>query len=267
HSLIEVTNKVRVETKIAGDPTQTCLLFIPGLGANASQFEDQLRYFSKQYYAVAISLRGHGLSTFPLEADVQDFKLSTLANDLLIVMSYLNIEKFHIIGNSTGGLVAYEILRATPKRVKSITTFGTTAELHSGILGNFVVILDHLLGPFITAMLAKQTVSKNKLAAHQVADMIKSTPKEVIINTRRNLLDYDYLPILEQNLSTPMLLIQGEYDSEINSQLHTTQEILNKGPHNQIAKIESAGHFANLDKPTQFNQILEGFLTNLPSQI
>ena len=58
-----VGEDIKIETHLSGSPHNPMVVFIPGLGANASQFDEQLTYFGSQYYALSLSLRGHGAST------------------------------------------------------------------------------------------------------------------------------------------------------------------------------------------------------------
>ena len=175
-------------------------------------------------------------------------------------MDQLDTASAHIVGNSTGGLDGYELLRQAPERVNTLTTCGTTAALHSGAVGNVVVWMDHLLGPAVSAWLARQTVSKQRDVSAQVAEMIRTTPKASSVNLRHHLLDYNYLPTLAASHAVPLMLLRGEHDNEINRMLEDTLVLFDKHPRAEVIPIAAAGHFANLDQPDQFNSALARFL-------
>lgn len=258
--LIDISGDVQLEVMLSGEQNESVIIFVPGLGTHAGQFIDQLSFFSQHYMALAVSLRGNGRSTYPLPPNPSDFRLENLALDLERLIDQIGAESAHIVGNSTGGLVGYALLGAAPTKVRSITTFGTAAELHTGFLGKLVVWLDRLLGPEGEAWLAKRSVSKSPTTAARVSEMIRSTPKPVLVNLRLNLLDYDFLPILRAHPEVPVLVLQGEDDVTINRALNTTLDALEGRANGKIERIPEAGHFLNLDQPDAFNRTLLRFL-------
>lgn len=260
--LINTGKSVQIEAILDGNEHDEAVIFVPGLGARADQFIDQVAFFSDLYRTVAVSLRGHGRSTYPIPPEPPDFSLENLALDLQRLTDQIGVTSAHIVGNSTGGLAGYALLATAPEKVRSLTTFGTAAELHTGLLGRVVVWVDRLLGPGGDAWLAARTVSKNPATAAKVAEMIRSTPKPALVNLRRNLLDYDFLPVLRDHPDVPVLLLQGEEDHGINRVLKTTLDALEDQANGKIERIPEAGHFLNLDQPDAFNRTLLEFLKN-----
>jgi pimeloyl-ACP methyl ester carboxylesterase len=257
---------VEIEIVLDGTEHEETLLFLPGLGAHAMQFLGQVKHFAHSYRTLTLSLRGHGHSTSPPAPSASDLTLEKLAADVQTVLKQLDIASAHVVGNSTGGLVGYELMPNAPGTVRSLTTFGTTAELHMGAMGTIVVWLDRVLGPTGAAWLAKRTVSKHSATAELVADMIQSTPKSVLVNLRRNLIDYNYLPVLQSHPEVPVLVVQGEHDDEINRMLDTTLASLRARGNCRVVQLSEAGHFANLDQPAAFNQALTEFLRDIPKE-
>ena len=54
-----------------------------------------------------------------------------LASDVPAVRDHLEVERAHLVGNSPGGLIGFEIAATVPDRLTTLTTFGTTAQLRS----------------------------------------------------------------------------------------------------------------------------------------
>jgi len=260
HDRITVAEDVQIEYLLAGSNHDQTILFVPGLGAHLEQFRAQVMQFSNDYRTLAVSLRGHGQSTCPPVPTADDFAPATLSTDIRQVLAQLDIPTAHVVGNSTGGLVGYELPATAPQVVRSLTTFGTAGELHTGVMGKVVVMLDQVLGPGGDAWIAQRSVSKNPAVAAQVADMIRTTPKPVIVNLRRHLVDYNYLPTLRSRPDLPFLLIQGEHDTAVNRVLDTTIATLKQRQNAEVVRIANAGHFTNLDQPAAFNQALATFL-------
>ncbi|MFP4437100.1 MAG: alpha/beta fold hydrolase [Chloroflexaceae bacterium] len=260
HDRITVNEHVRIEYLLAGADNDQTILFIPGLGAHLEQFRAQIMQFRNDYRTLAVSLRGHGQSTYPPDPTADDFAPATLGTDIRQVLAQLDIPAAHVVGNSAGGLVGYELLATAPQVVRSLTTFGTAGELHAGVMGKVIVLLDQLLGPRGNAWIVQRVVLKNPAVVAQVADMIRSTPKPVIVNLRRHLDNYNYLPTLQSHPDLPFLLIQGEHDTAVNRILDTTIATLKQRRNAEIVHLADAGHFANLDQPAAFNQALAAFL-------
>ncbi|MDE5414297.1 alpha/beta fold hydrolase [Alkalihalobacterium chitinilyticum] len=57
------------------------------------------------------------------------YRLEKHRDDLLELLSYLNIQQVHYVGNSAGGIIGYVLLQKQDQLIKSLCTFGTTAEL------------------------------------------------------------------------------------------------------------------------------------------
>lgn len=258
--LITTTDTVQIECLQAGEQHAETILFIPGLGANLEQFRPQVTHFSADYHTLAVSLRGHGASTCPPDPAEDDFAFEKLATDMQRVLEHLEIDAAHIVGNSTGGVVGYQLLAQAPQVVRSLTTFGTAGEIHAGLMGQLVVLLDRLLGPRGEAWIAQRTVSENDAVAEQIGNMVRETAKPAIVNLRRHLVDYNYLPTLQAHPEIPVLLIRGGKDSEINNMLDSTLDTLHQRDNARVIRIEGAGHIANLDQPAAFNEALRDFL-------
>lgn len=118
--------EINMEYLLTGKENKDTILFVHGLGANLSQFEEQHQYFQDTYRILSISLRGHGNTTASRELTETDFELSRLSDDIIMLTETLGIDKFHFVGNSMGGNIGYELMKASPERLLSFTSFGTT---------------------------------------------------------------------------------------------------------------------------------------------
>lgn len=98
------------------------LLFLHGLGSSSLDWQAQLEYFSSRYRAVALDLRGHGLSRLDGPLDV-----ASLAQD---VVQWLDEQPGQVvlIGLSLGAMVALEVALARPSRVEGMMLINGFAE-------------------------------------------------------------------------------------------------------------------------------------------
>jgi 3-oxoadipate enol-lactonase len=238
--------------------------FIHGLGANMSQFADQLDFFREHYDVLLLSLRGHGGSSGPRPARPEDFTVEAYASDVRALAEQLGIEEMHVVGNSLGGMVGYELLRSRSPRLASLTTFGTVAKLSSPrLLLWWVEATTRLLSPAAIAWMVAVASARSARVKERLRAMYRGTPKETMLLTSRNIWRFDYTAVLRE-LDIPYLLVRCDLDRQIvNDQLAATLEAIADNPGAEVKDLTGGGHFANLDQPEAFNDILGSFLARL----
>lgn len=94
------------------------VLFHHGLGARSECWDGWTPALIGRHRLVRFDMRGHGAS--PLPADFR-WSLSALVDDLLAVADAAQAERFHLVGESTGGTVALAVAARHPERVLSVT--------------------------------------------------------------------------------------------------------------------------------------------------
>lgn len=254
---------VTLEYTLDGPSGAPVLCFVHGLGAAMAQFRPQTEHFAGAYRVLRLSLRGHGGSSAPIPATSAAYTPRVLAQDLQALLAQLDIEALHYVGNSLGGLVGYELLELGQPRLLSLTTFGTTAELHSSRLTYWTVVATtHLLGVKGLAALIEKTATQDRAVGAQLREMYRHATKDALLHIARHIADYDYTPTLRR-ATLPLLLIQGALDKDINTALASTLAALAAAPQGRVVPLEQAGHFANMEQPEAFNRILETFLAEI----
>jgi 3-oxoadipate enol-lactonase len=254
---------VTLEVALVGPADAPVLAFIHGLGSSLHQFLPQAEHFSRQYRVLLVSLRGHGGSSAPASPTPDDYTLRALAEDVRALAGHLNIEALHLVGNSLGGLVGYELLTMGQPTLLSLTTFGTTAELHSSRLTYWIVVGSvRLLGVKGMAALVGKSATKDRDVGAQLERMYRRANKDALLLIPRHIADYDYTVLLRR-IDLPLLLIQSAQDKDINAALDSTLAALRQAPQGKVVPLADAGHFANMEQPVPFNRILEGFLAEV----
>ena len=85
-----------------GDKT---LLLIHGNMTSSKHWDIFMENFNEDYTIIAPDMRGFGISTYNNTID----SISEFAEDLELFVQTLKLEKFDLMGWSTGGLYCYEI--------------------------------------------------------------------------------------------------------------------------------------------------------------
>ncbi|MEO0332634.1 MAG: alpha/beta hydrolase [Bacteroidota bacterium] len=248
-----------IEYQLTGGENSEALLFVHGLGANHHQFEKQHDHFSENFTVLSVNLRGYGNSTMPQPASPADFTLAKMGEDIIKVLDTLAIEKVHYIGNSMGGNVGYELLKSYPKRITSFITFGTTAKLQkSEFTITLMRFMYQLMSSNVLAYLSS-LAGRTEYAKSTIKQMMTQAPKSTILNTLPILANFDYLEVIKES-TVPAMIIKGSKDVEINKELDSTVQAFEQRGNFQLKTIENAGHFANLDCPSLFNEVLGDFV-------
>lgn len=256
---------VELEYLLTGEENEETIMLVHGAGANLRQFISQHEYFSKDYRVLSVSLRGHGRSGSPDIQKASEYALKKHRDNIIELLMKLEIENLHFIGNSAGGLIGYELINKNPSLFKSFITFGTTAELkYSRLTTNLISAVDKAMLKMNSLKYCKfiaKHSSNYENVQQEVFDLLMMST-EAIPFFRKNLGNYSYLNTLE-NMFIPFLLIQGEKDQDINKNLDSTVEAINLNKQASIVILSGAGHFANLDKPMEFNRVVEKFIKSV----
>ena len=131
---------IKIWTEIFGDKNNPAILLVIGAGAVSSLFPDD---FCKDlanagYFVVRYDQRDYGRSThFPTvsqevvneTAKTHDptklpYTMNDLEEDAIAVLDHHDIQLAHVLGYSTGGLIAQMVAILHPNRVLSITSLG-----------------------------------------------------------------------------------------------------------------------------------------------
>lgn len=98
----------------SGEP----LVLIHGLGSASSVWKPVRKLLSESFEVITIDLPGHGHTPY-LKGQPMD--PHSLAGYVLDQLSAIDIDTFHLAGNSLGGWVALEMASSSPDRVLSLT--------------------------------------------------------------------------------------------------------------------------------------------------
>jgi len=250
--------EINMEYLLTGIENKETILFVHGLGANLSQFENQHQYFQTRYKVLSVSLRGHGNTSSSSELTELDFELSQFGNDIIMLLDTLGIDNVHYVGNSMGGNVGYELMKAHSDRMLSFTSYGTTGKLKKS---GFTIGLMK----FTYKLMSMKTIGKLSGSAGvsedsktKIIEMMSQAQKSTVLKLVPNLGNFDYLEVIK-NSQVKAQIIRGDKDKEINKVLESTIETFKVRGNFNLIDLENTGHFANLDNPDLFNRTLETF--------
>jgi epoxide hydrolase 4 len=106
------------------------ILFVHGFPEFWYGWKDQLAEFGKDYKAVAPDMRGYNLSSKP--AEVEQYQVKYLVEDLRALAEKLGHKKFILVGHDWGGVVAWSFAIAHPEYLEKLVIINAP---HPGVFG------------------------------------------------------------------------------------------------------------------------------------
>lgn len=230
------------------------LIILHGLMGALSNFNETFQHFSKKGYHVLIPELP--LYTLPLLKT----NVKHLAKFIHEFIKFKGLEKVTLLGNSLGGHIALYYTKHYPDDVHSLVLTGSSGLYEKAMgdsypkRGNYKYIEQKTKDVFYDpAIASKELVDEvygivnNRITVLKTLTIAKSA-------IRHNMADD--LP----NMNQPTCLIWGKQDSvtppEVANDFH---KLL---PNADLFWIDKCGHAAMMEKPEEFNQILESWFSS-----
>ncbi|WP_399471573.1 alpha/beta fold hydrolase [Streptomyces venezuelae] len=264
---MHVMRTATTEIGYADQGTGLALLLVHGHPFDHTMWQPQLDHFSRTHRVIAPDLRGYGAT--PLGAHPHSTDLGVFAEDLIALLDELGIDTCVVAGLSMGGQIAMELYRRHPERVRGLVLADTfpAAETEEGKAARNAMA-DRLLAGGARAMrgyadevLDRMVAPYNTHAAPHVHRMMCATdPAGAAAALRGRAERPDY----RQTLTTvpfPALVVVGRDDTY--TPVTDAEDMHALLPVATLAIIEKAAHLPNLERPEEFNTVLENYLRSL----
>jgi len=245
----------RLHVSDAGTGSALPIVLVHGNSANLTQWQAQLDHLRKSRRAVAFDLRGMGQSPAPANGD---YSIGAMAADVAAVVDALRIRRFVIVGHSYGGAVVAAYLAAHPDRVAGVV-FADSA-------GN-VTMPKEAGDRFIAALRKNKDAVVKAWFAPILADATDATREAVLASTHATPVDA---------LAGALIGLNGhDVGADVRSYNGPKVAIiaagLAKNPssfHSQFPEvparpIEGTSHWLMMDKPDEFNRLVDEFLATV----
>jgi proline iminopeptidase len=263
------SDKVRLYYEEAGSGTP--ILFLHEFAADHTNWEPQMRYFSRGHRCIAYSARGYTPSDVPASSDVYSYK--HFYSDALAVLDHLKIEKAHLVGLSMGSYSSLQIGLNAPQRALSMTLAGVGS-------GSNLANLDAFRRQCVAN--AEQFES---IGSVEVAKVTREAPGRIpfLVKDPRGHADF-YAALARHDakgsantmrgfqggrpsiytlteaiakVPTPALIICGDEDDAcVEPSLFLKKHLPAAG----LTFFPKSGHVLNLEEPALFNEMVERFI-------
>ncbi len=262
------TAKIYFETAGAGPD----LVFVHAGVTDSRMWEPQFEAFAGRFRVARYDHRGFGKSKMPDEP-------YTLRADLLSVVRHLGIAKATFVGCSMGGATVVDFALEHPEMVNALVLVGSGV---SGLNDPKELSADTLKhwGEFLTLIRDKDVEGAREMDAKYWIDGPSRDPAQIDPGYRtrarqlhRENFSIDRLAHQEQPLNppaigrlreitAPTLVVIGDNDSP--DLVKLADRLAGEIPNASLVTIKNAAHLPSQEHPTQFNGLLDNFLTRLP---
>ena len=241
------------------------IIFLHGFPFDKSMWNEQVDALKATNRVIALNIRGFGKSTD--EKSILDIAL--FANDLILYMDHLNINKAIICGLSMGGFIALNALKRFPERFEALILCDTQCVADTAeIKANRYKAIEQINSEgttdfnekFIKNVFHPDSLIEKKEAVKNVRKIVFANSKQIITAGITALAERSETCSNLDNIRIPTLIICGREDEVTPLE---QSEFMHQNIEGSILNIiENAGHVSNLEHPNEFNKHLINFLNS-----
>lgn len=247
------------------------ILMIHGFGGSNWDFKTLDSLLNDQFRVIRIDLPGFGLSDFPASEN-SDVDFIKVYNDYFnFLIDTLHLDSMYVMGNSLGGMMAWNLALNHPKNVKKLVLFNSAGyEMEKVIKTANARIFKYGIVKFlfrkgITKYLTKRGISrvfydKTKLTDEKITRVNQLWNREgnlhhiLTLASSKHYLNSDSI----HTISCPTLIVWGKEDKIIHVKYadYFYKDIKNS----QLKIYDSCGHAPMMEKPLEVKRDVLTFL-------
>ena len=237
------------------------LIFNHGLLMDRGMFAPQIECLRRTHRCISWDQRGFG-KTGPVD---RPFTYWTSAEDVLSLMSALNIQKAALVGLSQGGFLSMRAALLAPKRISGLVLLATRSGIDDRqTIDNFRALSAEWKNngsANVQGMLEKVLLGPDVDPEPWVTNW-RSMGRDDMSYPLDALIGRDDITANIANLACPSIVIHGTADIAIDIE-HGRQLARDLPTCKDCLEIEGAGHAVNLARADQVTNAIGVFLANL----
>jgi pimeloyl-ACP methyl ester carboxylesterase len=231
------------------------IVFIHGWACNLGFWRKQVAALADEARLILIDLPGHGQSDKPQTAYTMDF----FAGAVLAVLRDAKVDKVIFIGHSMGGAVIARIHHHAPEKVAALVSvdgllcrISGTPEEGRALVAPFgsPQYREHAQG-FISSLFP--VPGTEALRDRAMSEML-ATPQHVMLGGMLAMLSPDQPDWILQKVNAPIIVINARTPWWNNGYENYVRSL---SPQTDYLIMDGVGHFLMLEKPAEFNAILQ----------
>jgi len=228
------------------------VLFLHSFGGDSSHWASQLDHLRHERRALAIDLRGHGKSATPAD---QDYRVESMVKDVEAVVDKLAIKRLVIVGHSMGGAVAARYAGANPGRVAGLVLVAAPGKMPAEEAQKVMAAIEANYDATMAQHMDRLLAGAQDNVRTQVLAQVAKVPKAESIAIMRALFANDPLPSIDRYRGPRLIVYTGTGN--------TPADLQNTRPAIPNRRMAGTSHWPQLDKPKEFDQMLDEFLARV----
>ena len=241
------------------------IVFLHGFPFDKSMWQEQLDYLKPTHRVIACDIRGFGKST----DEESHLSMDLFANDLILFIDKLGLEKVIICGLSMGGFIALNAMKRFPSRFEALILCDTqcVADSHDVKAKRYKTIEDikeygvsNFNEGFLKNVFHEDSITNKPELVEQLRRVVFSNSEHIICQGLVALAERSDTCSITNRITVPTLIICGRED--VVTPLEESK-FMNKNIKGSVLHvINNAGHVSNLEEPAKFNKLLRDFLVD-----
>ncbi len=242
---------VPIQYDSAGSGTPA-LVFIHGWVGDRSFWDNQSVYFSRHYQVIRIDLAGHGGSGLARKI----YSIPAFGADVAAVVNKLGLKQVILIGHDLGGPAALEAEKRLGSRVIGVVAVNI---FYSRFVPPDEKMAKALIEPF------KTDFSKN-MSWYISSMFMPTTDKTLVDRFTRHIVDTSQQEVSVSSLEELFYWYKNDEERALKRigdklrNINSTWKNANDSSYPGVVSIPGCGHFVELEKPAEFNRVLEGMI-------
>jgi pimeloyl-ACP methyl ester carboxylesterase len=234
-------------------------MFTHSFAGDVTHWNAALEFLKRQRRALAFDFSGHGRSP----GAVGSYSIAELAKDIGAVADANQLDSFVLVGHSLGAAVAAEYAGSHASRVKSLVLVDAPPapgaipadqiqQMHAAIARDPFPVIEQFWNQQM--LIDTRVEVKQKLLAG-----LRAMTRKAAAELTDASLDYDARPALLRYSSSS----RGAKFAIVTARNDEPLSLHNAVPGFKHVVVRGTGHWIHLDKPDEFNKVLDGFLSTL----
>lgn len=257
------SNRIQINCESSGKKDGPVVVLSHSLACSLVMWDPQMNVLNPQFRVIRYDMRGHGESDVP----PGPYTLELLADDVIGLIDALNIDRFHFVGLSVGGMIGQALALNYPKRLKTLALCDTASVVppeaqpiwDERINRTRAKGMESQVNETMERWFNPDFLKQKPPMVETIRKLILATPVHGYLGCAEAIRRLNYLDRLGE-IKLPTLIMVGEDDP--GTPVSASKAIHERIPGSKLVIIPSARHLCNIEQAEAFNTALLDFLKN-----
>lgn len=257
------TQGIDIHYELHGDRRRPPVVLLHGLGGSGRSFGSQVERFAADFFVVLPDQRGVGQSSRAEDG----YTIAQMALDTASLLEHLDVGPAHVVGSSTGGVIAQALALDHGARVRSVTLASSIACPDAYVRREFAIRrklmaeadLETAMSAYALFLFSPRYAREHPEAVEAWVKRAASAPadREIALARIDMIMAHDARARLGA-LAQPALVICG--DADFCTPLPNSEELAGLIPGAELAILRGGGHFIHHEMEQLFFDTVRAFL-------